>query len=234
MVNKEALDGVIQFVNNSPDYSFRKFLGENNLLSGYKERGNDFWVCCPFHLDENASCSFNDITHGFHCFSCGRSGNYIKFVSMYKSEKLGNKTNFYSEAESLLRGDPVMQAALGIRTIYKQEPDIRSYIKLPHLKVAGTSDYDLYLPNTYVGLSTLMINRGCTLQEIKKMIFLMQHDLPIVEIYREIFGSDSISVKRANAVSVFSETSSSDTGSGNGVPHTAKSFDLDEILSTEE
>ncbi len=219
MVNKEVLDNVIQFVNNSPDYSFKKFLGENNLLSGYNERGNDFWVRCPFHLDENASCSFNDTTHGFHCFSCGRSGNYIKFVSMYKSEKLGNTTNFYAEAEKILKSDPSMQALIGNNTIYQKESEIDSYEKLPHLDVAKTDAYDLYVPDSFVGLSKLMIAKKCSLQEIKKMISLMQHDVPVQEIYKEVFEKSVSS--RAEVSSAFSSMESLQK----------PTLDLDELLS---
>lgn len=190
-VDKQTLDKVVKYVNESPKYTFKGLLTEYNLLSGYTERGSDFLVRCPFHLDDSPSCSFNDTKHGFHCFSCGRSGNYVNFLASYKNEKLGKNTNFYSEAEQLLKDDPEMQAALDIHTVYRQEDSFNPNRIRPHLKMVKHQDEDVYMPQTYLGLSNLMLERKCSYQDVKKMIMLMQQDLSVSDIYDEIFGSKS-------------------------------------------
>lgn len=50
--------------------------------------GNKLTGLCPFHSDKNPSFSVDLVTGMYHCFSCGASGNYTRFVA----EKYGLDT----------------------------------------------------------------------------------------------------------------------------------------------
>ena len=42
-------------------------------------------ILCPFHDDHKASCSVNDDIKGFRCWSCGVSGNALKFICLMEN-----------------------------------------------------------------------------------------------------------------------------------------------------
>lgn len=43
-------------------------------------RGNNYWCCCPFHLEKTPSMSIKAEDQFFKCFGCGVGGNVIQFV----------------------------------------------------------------------------------------------------------------------------------------------------------
>jgi DNA primase len=43
-------------------------------------KGDQVKILCPFHPDEDPSCSVNLATGLFHCFSCHHAGNVLDFV----------------------------------------------------------------------------------------------------------------------------------------------------------
>ena len=56
-------------------------------------------LCCPFHEhDSNASLKIYPKTNTFYCFSCGATGDQIRFIEMY--EKL-TKHEAILKAQSL-------------------------------------------------------------------------------------------------------------------------------------
>lgn len=52
-----------------------------------KQRGRDFWCCCPFHNEKTPSCKLDPATQLWHCFGCGEGGDIFTYVM--KSEDLG-------------------------------------------------------------------------------------------------------------------------------------------------
>ena len=50
-----------------------------------EKRGNRWWGCCPFHNEKTPSFAINEYEQFFHCFSCGASGDVIKFVEKFES-----------------------------------------------------------------------------------------------------------------------------------------------------
>ncbi len=52
-------------------------MGERSPL---KQKGRDFWVCCPFHNEKTPSCKIDPVRQTFHCFGCGESGDVFSYV----------------------------------------------------------------------------------------------------------------------------------------------------------
>ncbi|MEF9925304.1 MAG: CHC2 zinc finger domain-containing protein, partial [Raoultibacter sp.] len=45
-----------------------------------RQRGRDFWLCCPFHKEKTPSCKLDQANQLWHCFGCGEGGDVFSFV----------------------------------------------------------------------------------------------------------------------------------------------------------
>ncbi|BAK44476.1 DNA primase [Eggerthella sp. YY7918] len=45
-----------------------------------KQRGRDFWCCCPFHNEKTPSCKIDPSMQLWHCFGCGEGGDVFGFI----------------------------------------------------------------------------------------------------------------------------------------------------------
>ncbi len=45
-----------------------------------RQRGTDFWGCCPFHGEKTPSFKVSSQTQFWHCFGCGEGGDIFKFL----------------------------------------------------------------------------------------------------------------------------------------------------------
>ncbi len=45
-----------------------------------RQRGRDFWCCCPFHQEKTPSCKVDPTTQTWHCFGCGEGGDAITYI----------------------------------------------------------------------------------------------------------------------------------------------------------
>ena len=45
-----------------------------------RQRGRDFWCCCPFHNEKTPSCKIDPVNQLWHCFGCGEGGDVFSFV----------------------------------------------------------------------------------------------------------------------------------------------------------
>ena len=43
-------------------------------------RGQNYWACCPFHMEKTPSMSIKEDGQFFKCFGCGEGGNVISFI----------------------------------------------------------------------------------------------------------------------------------------------------------
>lgn len=184
LVDDEKLKKVVEYVNSSPDYSFERFIKEHDLEKDSVKRAFDTVVRCPFHIDYSPSCSMNDNIHVFNCFSCGRSGSYIKFRSMYSTEVEGNKIGYYQEADQLLHADAAMQAALGFSSIWKKTEILDLGRKRERFHVERGE----VLPTGYLELSSILLQHNADEKTIVLFILLMQQGMSPGDIYCELFG----------------------------------------------
>lgn len=64
----------------------RKVREANDLVELFSERtqlrqrGKDFWCCCPFHQEKTPSCKVDPVTQTWHCFGCGEGGDIFSYV----------------------------------------------------------------------------------------------------------------------------------------------------------
>jgi len=49
-------------------------------LQKFTRQGSGYMACCPFHDDKNPSFSISKDEPVYHCFSCGASGDWIKYM----------------------------------------------------------------------------------------------------------------------------------------------------------
>lgn len=45
-----------------------------------RQRGRDFWCCCPFHNEKTPSMKIDPVLQLWHCFGCGEGGDVFGFV----------------------------------------------------------------------------------------------------------------------------------------------------------
>lgn len=63
-----------------------ELLSKNDIVSVISKyvtlsrRGNNYWACCPFHMEKTPSMSIKEDGQFFKCFGCGEGGNVISFV----------------------------------------------------------------------------------------------------------------------------------------------------------
>ena len=52
-----------------------------------KQKGREFWCCCPFHNEKTPSCKIDPATQLWHCFGCGEGGDVFGFIM--KADDIG-------------------------------------------------------------------------------------------------------------------------------------------------
>lgn len=45
-----------------------------------KQKGRDFWLCCPFHQEKTPSCKIDPTIQRWHCFGCGEGGDVFAYI----------------------------------------------------------------------------------------------------------------------------------------------------------
>lgn len=71
MISDEDKERVRQATN------FVQLVGETVEL---RQRGQEFWGCCPFHGEKSPSFKVNPATGLWHCFGCGDGGDVFSYV----------------------------------------------------------------------------------------------------------------------------------------------------------
>lgn len=76
--------------------NYIKFLEDRNI--DCEKKGNDVFISCPFHSENDASCSVHIDNGIFNCFSCSESGSFAKLIAQIDDISI-------REAEQLLYKD---------------------------------------------------------------------------------------------------------------------------------
>lgn len=188
-IDPERSKAAHDYINNSDTYTFANVVEEFKLGEDSMVRGADIIIKCPFHKDESPSCSLNDTIHGFNCLSCGRHGNYVKFMNLFNDFRYGTKTSYYDTLDGMLKSDPAFQAAMEFQTIYTTE---EIEVSLDDLKLK--KKYDIkkeWVPKTYLELSSYMKRIKASKSDIQMFVLLMQKEMPVEDIYYELYGEET-------------------------------------------
>jgi DNA primase len=78
VISREDIDRVVEATD------LVALVGERVQL---RQKGRDFWACCPFHNEKTPSFKVDAQSQFYHCFGCGEGGNAISFI-----EKMDNLT----------------------------------------------------------------------------------------------------------------------------------------------
>lgn len=77
--------------------------------SPVRQRGRDFWCCCPLHNEKTPSFKIDPATQLWHCFGCGEGGDVFAFLM--KTEDL----NFPEAVRKLAERAGIPLADTGVR-----------------------------------------------------------------------------------------------------------------------
>ena len=71
-----------------------------------KQRGRDFWCCCPLHQEKTPSFKIAPSTQLWHCFGCGEGGDVFSFIMKTEDLSFPEAVRRLARAEGIL-ADPV-------------------------------------------------------------------------------------------------------------------------------
>ena len=57
-----------------------------------KQRGRDFWCCCPFHNEKSPSCKIDPALQLWHCFGCGEGGDVFAFIMKAETSRFPRRS----------------------------------------------------------------------------------------------------------------------------------------------
>lgn len=182
-IDKAKFDELMAYIKNSEEYSLEQYLTKHGLLEGSKLQNSNLLISCPHHSDSSPSMSVNLEYNIYRCFGCGRQGGFMKFMVEYQ-ELLGNPTNVFTLAESILREDIKMQNVLGYRTLYRKA---ELKITLNDVEIRRPKRLKEYNPKTFVGIANKMCKEKKSVEDKVFMISLMQSGMSVEEIYDSIY-----------------------------------------------
>ena len=73
---------------------FVQLVGETVEL---RQRGQEFWGCCPFHGEKSPSFKVNPNTGLWHCFGCGEGGDVFNYVQRRESLEFPDAIRFLAD-----------------------------------------------------------------------------------------------------------------------------------------
>lgn len=150
-------------------YSLVGLLKSYGVFDGAEEIGNDEYLCkCPLHEDWSPSASFNDAKGIWHCFSCGRGGDYINLYSRLS----GGDSGYYASVQRLLRENNRMRLDLGFESIFTYSEEDEDWNR--HSEIKRVSLRGKHTEPTYLLIAKKQKKQGVSLEQAKRTILSMQ------------------------------------------------------------
>lgn len=199
--NKEAdkarLSKVLNYIKtNTDEYSIVDYCQSIGLLKDAKSNAENYFISCPFHEDYSPSMLIHKDGSKFHCFSCGRKGDYLDFVKSY-SELNGKKYTLISLCEKLLHDDIKMRTTLEFSSLFRFT---NRNLTLDEVKVNKKPKLEKYEKINYLNLANKIIDKQLSAEDRIFAISMIQAGLPPNEIYANLFDRNASDVIDLNNI----------------------------------
>lgn len=155
-----------------------------SIVSHYvqlKQRGRNFWGCCPFHHEKTPSFTIDPYEGFFHCFGCKEGGDLIKFV-----QKMENCS--FSDAVAILAKSCNMEVPTFQQdeSVVQMKKDKEKILKV--LAVAAKHYHEnLYLPDAKKAQEYIK-KRGFTRHELDDFYLGYSKDFKEIITYMKSQG----------------------------------------------
>jgi len=164
-----------------------------------REKGRDWWGCCPFHAEAKPSFKVDPRSDRFHCFGCGADGDAFKYVMLRDGvsfrdavRELGNRCGISIDtAPRVLAPQPTRKA----RKEPKRPPEKwikRRFLGLIHERDQLREDIALCARFLASDARTDAEEHGSFVAQVKDALAAAYHDIEVVEYKLDIIteGSD--------------------------------------------
>lgn len=191
-INYESAQKVKDYLKNGNAgklYTFTNFFIKNGYIKSDSEleyRGGNVFTHCPFHYDKTPSFSFSEKRGICNCFSCGFGGTYIDLVLKYENDVNGRNLSYYGLLDDFLKNDSIMQAALGLSTVYTTYNVFKDGFEFKPFKPKRLKES--YVPSHYLELANKIKRDRRPKEDIFEFILSMQANVPARTIYYQLYG----------------------------------------------
>lgn len=69
-------------------------MGERSPM---KQKGKDFWCCCPVHNEKTPSCKVDPVTQLWHCFGCHEGGDVFTYLMKVDSYSFNEAVQYLAD-----------------------------------------------------------------------------------------------------------------------------------------
>ena len=178
------------------EYDFKDFIAELrsrcdivSVVSRYcavTRRGRNFWACCPFHMERDASFCIYDEEQIFHCYGCKEHGDVIKFIMKIESCDYMQAVEILAKSVGMEVPNFSIKTKDGIEKRKKDKDDVLSVL------IEANKHYqeNLYKPTSKVA------------QEYIKKRKLTKHELDDFQIGYSVDSKDIITHLKSKGFSL--------------------------------
>lgn len=120
-----------------------------------RQRGRDFWGCCPFHNEKTPSFKVDPTTQLWHCFGCGEGGDVISFVMKIDDLGFADAVRFLAQRAGIqIAEDPKAAAFRGKKARLKEACEAAAefyHLQLMRSREDGAASARAYLASRDMG-----------------------------------------------------------------------------------
>ena len=151
-----------------------------------KQKGREYWACCPFHHEKTPSFAINEQNQFYHCFGCGVSGNVFTLVQHLENVdfaaaveilakaaniKIPQQSSDPKEFEKVRARERVLATVEAAREFYcenlrKHGAEALKYLHERGVTDALIKDFNIGFSNDYTSVLDHLRKKGFTDKEI--------------------------------------------------------------------
>lgn len=176
-----------------------------DVISSYvplTTKGKNFFGVCPFHPDHSPSMSVSREKQIYKCFSCGASGNVLKFVMDYENisfieaikilaDKAGIPLNIGNTKKINHDKNEILYDIFEVsQKFYKNNintsigKNARSFIEKRKFNLSIINDFELGLSlNSYDSLTNILLKKNYQLKDLERTGLVTKGDKGYKDVY---------------------------------------------------